>query len=112
MPARSEDLGLDGIDISSAGGGAAALEGIDEALQSISSHRDNLGEADAKVVILNRSLGQARDSLLATQDLARTVGSVIESASLVSYQLKQQGRNAILLQGNLLRSTVQSLLGQ
>ena len=107
----SASLGIADVDLSTAGGAAAAIDALDDASQTISSNRASLGAQQNRLssAIQQREIGaqnaQEAESRIRDLDIAR---ATIEQAR--DQTLLQAGISAIA-QGNLQRQTALRLLG-
>jgi len=107
----SAALGLGGLDISTQGSAADVSASLKAALGTIGETRKSIASTDDKLVGQSQSIVQAETGLLAGYDLSQQVSKLIDSSTIVADQIARQGSAAVALQGRLLGSLVQDLLG-
>ncbi|MGE3175472.1 MAG: flagellin [Planctomycetota bacterium] len=98
--ARTSDLGLATLDISSTGGASTAISAIDQATDSVSTLRGRYGATQNRLDSATRYLGVQRENLSAAESRIRDVDVAYETAQLAKAQILQQATIAILTQAN------------
>ena len=102
-------LSLTGLDVTSSSGATSAQTALDDAIDTISRMRGNVGSFMRNTLESNiRSLGIAKENLTATESAIRDVDIADEMATFTKLQILQQSGLAVLAQAN---STPQSVLG-
>ena len=104
-------LGLQtSLRISSIAGSVSALAVIDQAIDSISSARGNLGATQNRLQSAVRSLGNAQQNLAAAESRIRDVDVAFETADLTRNSILQQASVSVLSQANAQPQIALSLL--
>ena len=98
------------VDISSASGATDALEILDQALQSISSIRAELGAVQNRFLSTITSLSAASENASAARSRIRDADFAAETAELTRTQILQQAGISILSQANAQPQSVLALL--
>jgi flagellin len=109
--ALSSDLGIDALDISSAGSPTGAITAIDTAIDSVSSLRGDLGAAQNRLTSTIANIGVSIESLSAAESRIRDVDVAFETADLTRNSILQQAALSILAQANVQPQSALSLLG-
>jgi flagellin len=110
--ATTNDLGVDGLAISSVNDAVAALSTIDEALQSVTTMRSQFGayqnrlEFTIQTLAIQEENSSASDSALRDADIAR------ETIAFTRNQILVSAGTSILAQTNVLPQSALQLLGQ
>jgi flagellin len=107
---RSDTLGIDTLSVDTAENASAALEDIDNALQSVSTSRGNLGAAINRLGSAFRSIQTTREGLMAAESRIRDVDVAQESADLTRNSILQQAAVSIMSQANVQPQLALSLL--
>ena len=110
--ALASDLGVDTLDISSAGSPTGAITAIDSAIDSVSSLRGDLGAAQNRLQSTISNLGVSVESLSAAESRIRDVDVAFETADLTRNNILQQAALSILSQANTQPQAALSLLRQ
>ncbi len=100
-PALSTTLGINALDISSAGNPSAAIASIDTAINTVSSLRGTLGAAQNRLSSTISNLGVASENLSAAESRIRDVDVAAETASLTRNSILQQAAISVLAQANV-----------
>ena len=106
----SSDLGIAGLDISSAGSTTTALSAIDSAIDTVSATRGRLGAAENRLQSTIANLGVSIESLSAANSRIRDVDVAAETADLTRNSILQQAAISVLSQANLQPQTALRLL--
>jgi len=109
--ARTADLGIDTLDIGSAGDPAAALNALDTAIDSVSGLRGRLGATQNRLQSTVSNLGTQSENLTAAESRIRDVDVAYETANLTRLQIMQQAAVGVLSQSNALPQAALRLLG-
>ncbi len=109
-PALATTLGINSLDISSAGNPSLAIATIDSAINKISSLRGSLGAAQNRLISTISNLGVAIENLSSAESRIRDVDVAVETASLTRNSILQQAAIAILAQANLAPQAALQLL--
>jgi flagellin len=108
--ALASDLGVDSLDISSAGTPTTAISAIDTAIDSVSSTRGDLGAAQNRLTSTIANLGVSIESLSGAESRIRDVDVAFETADLTRNSILQQAALSILAQANLQPQSALALL--
>jgi flagellin len=106
----TSDLGVDSLDISSAGAPTTAIDAIDTAIDTVTSARGDLGAAQNRLQSTITNLGVHIESLSAAESRIRDVDVAFETADLTRNSILQQAALAILAQANLQPQAALALL--
>jgi flagellin len=106
----ASDLGIDALDISSAGSATTAIDAIDVAIDDVSEARGDLGAATNRLTSTISNLGVSIESLSAAESRIRDVDVAFETADLTRNQILQQAALSVLAQANLQPQSALSLL--
>jgi flagellin len=98
------------VDVSSASGASAALEIVDQALQTISGIRADLGAVQNRFLSTISSLSSASENASAARSRIRDADFAAETAELTRAQILQQAGISILSQANAQPQLALSLL--
>ena len=112
--AQTADLGVDSLNIGSAGGGgdaSAAIDAIDTAIDTVTATRGEFGAAQNRLSSTISNLGVAVESLSAAESRIRDVDVAFETADLTRNSILQQAALSILGQANVQPQSALSLLG-
>ena len=104
------DLGVDSLDISSAGSATTAIDAIDVAIDTVTSSRGDLGAAQNRLQSTITNLGVHIESLSAAESRIRDVDVAFETADLTRNSILQQAALSILAQANLQPQAALTLL--
>ena len=109
--ARSADLSIDTLDISSTGDPSAAITAIDSAIDTVSGLRGSLGATQNRLQSTISHLGTTAENLTAAESRIRDVDVAFETAQLTRLQIMQQAAVGVLAQTNALPQAALRLLG-
>lgn len=109
--ARSEALGVSGIDVRTDAGRTAALEAVDAAIAQVSEQRSEIGAFSGGLESAINSLGVAAENLTASESRIRDTDVAQETAKLIRDRFLIEAGIANLAQSNLAPQGVLSLLG-
>ncbi len=107
----SATLGVDAIDLTTAGGAQAALATIDTAIDTLSTSRATIGASQNRLHVTMNNLSVAHENLSAANSRIRDVDVAEETAAMTRNQILSQAGVAVLAQANQLPSSALSLLG-
>lgn len=110
-PTLSTSLGIDALNIGSAGNTSAALTNLDAAIDAISSLRGRLGAAQNRLDSTISNLSSRGENLSAAESRIRDVDVAWESALLAKNKILRQASISILTQANTLPNSALSLIG-
>ena len=108
--ARAADLGIDTLDVGSAGDPAAAIDALDTAIDSVSGLRGRFGAAQNRLQSTISNLGAQSENLTAAESRIRDVDVAYETAQLTRLQIMQQAAIGVLAQTNALPQAALRLL--
>lgn len=103
-------LGIGSLSISSVANAASAIESIDDALESVSSARANLGAMQNRLETTVSTLQIRAENLTAANSRIRDVDMALEMAEFTKQQILIQAGTAMLAQANQTQQQVLSLL--
>ena len=110
-PALSTTLGLQSVDVGSAGNTSFAIAQIDSAVNQVSQLRGKFGSLQNRLQSTIANLGVAQESLSAAESRIRDVDVAIETADLTRNSILQQAAVSVLSQANVQPQLALSLLG-
>jgi flagellin len=105
--ARSDALGLAGLQASD----GATLDRLDEALQSLSSTRGDLGAAESRLASATENVRVSRETTSAALSRIRDTDFAQASAESARAQIQQRIQVAVQVQANISAGTALRLLG-
>jgi len=108
---RARAIGVEDLDISTAGGAASALDALDFAIQSVSHQRSNLGATQNRLEHTINSLNTSAVNTRAAESRIRDADMAQETIDLTRDNILQQTSLAMIAQGNMARQSVLQLLG-
>jgi len=108
--AQTASLGVDGVDLTTADGAAAALASLDTALTTVNSARADLGAIQNRFSSVVSNLSINSENLSAARSRIQDADFAKESAALTRNQILQQAGTAMLAQANQSSSNVLSLI--
>lgn len=108
--AETGGLKVKDIDISTQGGAQAALASIDEALQSVSINRAELGAVQNRLEATINSLTSTSNNTVASRSRIQDADFAAETTALARSQILQQAAQAMLAQANQSQQGVLQLL--
>ncbi len=89
----------------------AQLKAIDDAIETVSTQRANLGAYQNRLEHTINNLQAAEENLTAAESRIRDVDMALEMASFIRHQILQQAGTAMLAQANMTPQSVLKLLG-
>jgi len=95
------NLGVDGVDVSTASGASSALADIDDAINTLNTARGNLGASQNRLTSAHASIMNARENLSAAESRIRDVDVAFETADLTRNTILQQAAVSVLSQANV-----------
>ena len=108
--AEAGGKGIDSIDISSQSGAWEALQRIDEAIDSVSSARGELGALQTRFEKAVENIDIQNENITAARGRIIDADFASETANLSRSQILQQAGTAMVAQANQLPQNVLSLL--
>jgi len=108
----SSDLGIDSIDISSAGAPTTAITAIDNAIDIVSASRGDFGALQNRLQSTINNLSVSIENLSASESRIRDADIASETAELTRNSILQQASVAILAQANVQPQVALALLQQ
>jgi flagellin len=106
------DLGVDSVDVSTAGGATAAMTAIDTALGTVSTGRANLGAVQNRLEANVNNLTSQVTSLSDARSRIEDADFSVETTNLAKAQILNQASTAMLAQANQSQQNVMTLLRQ
>lgn len=97
---QASELGIDGIDYTSADGARDALDSLDAAIAKVSGSRAELGANQNKLQSTINNLGIAKENLSAARSRITDTDLASETSNLVKGNILQQAGIAVLSQAN------------
>jgi flagellin len=110
-PLSSGDLGLAGADLLSEGGASTALAGIQNAIESVSSRRGEIGATQQRLSTTINSLDVTSENIQAAESQIRDADVAAETVRLTKFKILAQSSISAQAQSNNLQAgAVLSLL--
>ena len=106
-----EGRDIDTLDIGSTGDTAAAITGLDAAINQVSAFRGNLGAVQNRLGSTINNLAVQVENLSAAESRIRDVDVAYETAMLTRNSILQQASVSILAQANAAPQAALALLG-
>jgi flagellin len=104
-------LGISTLDLTSSSGASAALTAIDNAIDTVTKSRGDIGSFQRNTLESNiRSLGVAKENLTATESSIRDTDVAAEMTNFTKLQILQQAGMSMLAQANSAPQQVLSLI--
>lgn len=97
---RSNALGLNSVDVSTAAGAQSALKTLDSAIKTVSSERSNLGAIQNRLEHTIANLGTSSENLTAAESRIRDVDMAKEMTAFKKSDILNQASQAMLAQAN------------
>ncbi len=110
VDATATGIGIDALEITSAGAAGTALAFLDSGINQITSLRAQFGTAQNRLESTIRSLSVAVENASAAESRIRDVDVASETASLTRFQVLQQAGIAVLAQANVSTQSALALL--
>jgi flagellin len=109
--ADAGELGVDALDITDAAGSTAAIEAIDEAINTITSARGDLGAFQSGTLNSTKSNNMSQlDNLKNAESILRDTDYQKEIATYTSEQIRMQAAQTVLSMANQSSQSIISLL--
>jgi flagellin len=105
------DIGVDGIDLSTASGAQAALNSIDSAISTLAGSRGDIGAYMNRLSYAAANLTSTIENVQAAESVIRDVDMASEMTEFTKYQILLQAGTAMLAQANMAPQQVLSLFG-
>jgi flagellin len=109
--AKSDDLGVDSISISSWAGAVSAISAIDAALKSVNNMRSNLGAQQNRLEFTINTLAIQEENSAASESAIRDADIAKETIQFTRNQILVSAGTSVLAQANVVPQTALSLLG-
>lgn len=109
--AKSEDLGLENISVSSASGALSAITTVDAALKRVSAMRGDLGGQKSRLESVIGNLAILEENSAASESAIRDADFAKETIQFTRNQMLVSAGTSILAQANVVPQTALSLLG-
>jgi len=104
-------LALSGEDVLDTAGASSAITAIDNAIDSVTTARGNLGAAQNRMNSAIASIANTRENLAAAESRIRDVDVAMETSDLTRNSILQQASVSVLAQANVQPQLALSLLG-
>jgi len=104
-------LGVDGVDIETAGGAQTAIASIDDAIKIIDEQRADLGAVQNRFSHTISNLANIQENVSASRSRIQDADFATETAAMTKNQILQQAGTSILSQANQIPQAAISLLG-
>jgi flagellin len=108
--ARSSELGISGVDVSSIDGARESLADIDAAIGSVNSYRSSLGALQNRLQSASSSLGVQVENLSEARSRIADTDIAEEASNLVRSSILQSAGVAVLAQSNAIANNAVKLL--
>jgi flagellin len=109
--AKSNDLGINAVNISSVAGAVAAISTIDTALGSVSTLRSDLGAFQNRLEFTVNTLAIQEENAAASESVIRDADIAKETIAFTRNQILVSAGTAILTQANTVPQNALTLLG-
>ena len=109
--AKSDDLGVDAINISSVTSAVASLSVLDVAIQSVTVLRAELGATQNRLEFTISVLGIQEQNMAAAESNIRDADIAIETLAFTRNQILVSAGTTILAQANVIPQAALQLLG-
>jgi flagellin len=103
-------LGTASIDVTVAGGAAAAITALDTAITTVSTKRGELGALQNRFESMINNLQVTTENIGASESRIRDTDMAMEMVSFTKFQVLQQAGTAMLAQANQVPQSILSLL--
>ena len=107
---QAEGLGVDALDISTAGGASDALTVIDDAINTVATERASLGAVQNRLDSTVNNLTSTVTNLSESKSRIEDADFSVETTKLASAQILAQASTAMLAQANQSQQGVLNLL--
>jgi flagellin len=108
--AKSDDLGVDSVSVSSAGGAVSAISAIDAALKSVNTMRSTLGAQQNRLEFTINTLSIQEENSSSSESAIRDADMAKETMSFTRNQILVNAGTSILAQANSVPQTALQLL--
>ena len=108
--AKSDDLGIDSLSVSSTGGAVSAIALIDDALKSVNTMRSTLGAQQNRLEFTINTLAIQEENSAASESVIRDADIAKETISFTRNQILVSAGTSILAQANVVPQTALQLL--
>ena len=105
------DLGVSGVDLSSASGAAAAIGSLDLAIKEVSTARADLGALQNRFEHTIKNLSVTQENLTASESRIRDTDMAQEMTNFSRNQILSQAGTSMLAQANQASQSILKLLG-
>ena len=109
--AKSNDLGVNALSISSVAGAVAAISTVDVALASVGSLRSDLGAFQNRLEFTISTLAIQEENAAASESAIRDADIAIETIRFTRNQILVSAGTTVLAQANILPQSALQLLG-
>jgi len=98
---RSEDLGIDSIDLTTQSGAREAMSTIDDAISTLSNVRGNIGAYMNRLGYAAANLSTTIENVQASESVIRDVDMASEMSNFTKNQILMQAGTSMLAQANM-----------
>lgn len=109
--AKSNDLGVNAVSISSVGGAVAAISTVDVALASVNSLRSTLGAFQNRLDFTISTLAIQEENAASSESVIRDADIAVETIRFTRNQILVSAGTSVLAQANIVPQTALQLLG-
>jgi flagellin len=109
--AKSNDLGINSVSISSVAGAVSSLSTLDLAIQSVTTLRAELGATQNRLEFTISVLGIQEENMAASESAIRDADIAIETLAFTRNQILVSAGTTVLAQANIVPQTALQLLG-
>ena len=109
--AKSNDLGINAVSVSSVADAVAAISTIDVALSSVNTLRSNFGAFQNRLEFTVNTLAIQEENAAAAESVIRDVDIALESIRFTRNKILVEAGTAILVQANTVPQNALTLLG-
>lgn len=106
----SSTLGINGLDVTTDAGAAAAIAAFDNAISSVSTQRGALGAVQNRFESMINNLQVTTENLVASESRIRDTDMASEMTNFTKSQILSQAGTAMLAQANQVPQSILSLL--
>jgi flagellin len=109
--AKTNDLGITGVTVSTMAGAAAAMSVVDMALRSVNNLRSLLGASQNRLEFTIRSLSIQEENSASSESAIRDADVAKETITFTRNQILVSAGTSVLAQANIIPQTALQLLG-
>jgi len=109
--AKTNDLGVSGVTLSTMAGAVAAISTVDRALQSVTSLRSSFGAFQNRLEFTINTLAIQEENSSASESAIRDANIASETISFTRNQILVSAGTSVLAQANVVPQTALQLLG-